>query len=216
MNKNAAAEPELEIIQSILAEAESKAQRTRDSAKNAIEAEDSKALREREEMARDILAKAAETARKLGSREIATANMEAQRILLKAREEAVDAVVMQIESKLKVLRGNPEMYRSSLAFLAAEAVSAVGEAEVRLYVSSADRPFVDSAFVGSIRSSARDHSGREPVLHIDYRQTDLGGGCIAASLDGRIVFDNTFSRRLERMKTQLRTSIVKEIIANNE
>lgn len=209
-------QPELEIVQSIIAEAESKAQRTLDSARSAIEVEDAKARIEREELASGILAKAEETARKLRSREIATAHIEAQRMYLKAREEAVGVIISRIEDGLKALRRNPESYRKSLVHLAAEAVSAIGEADVQVYISQADQEFVDHAFMAELRTISQERLGFEPHINVQFAQADMGGGCIASSYTGRIVFDNTYAKRLERMKNRLRTSIVKEIIKSDE
>jgi len=95
-------------------------------------------------------------------------------------------------------------------------VSAIGETEVQLRISGVDRPFVDDAFMERLRSAARERVGRELAIHIDFSQADLGGGCIAASVNGRIVYDNTYSKRLERMRNQLRTSIVRDIIESDE
>ncbi len=210
------AQPEREIIQNILAEAEVRAQRARDSAQNAIEAEDAKAAKEREGTAREILGKAEDTARKDRAREVATAHVEAQRILLLAREEAVAAVLSQIEQGLTSLRENKEEYRISLTRLAAQAVQAIGEPEVRLYIDNADRGLVDNAFLDAVRSAVRQGSGRELAVQTDFSRTDLGGGCMAAALNGRMVFDNTFSKRLERMRNRLRTSIVEDMTKNHE
>lgn len=211
-----AAQPELEIMQSIRAEAEARGRRAQDSARNTIEAEDAKAGRELEEATRGILAKADETARKVRARAIATANVEAQRILLRAREAAVDAVVLRIAQALQVLREDSPQYRACLAGLAAEAVQAIGEAHVHLFISGADQDLADTAFVESLQAVLRERLGRELVLSLDFSRADLGGGCMAASLDGRVVFDNTFSKRLERMRSRLRTSIVKEMTKSDE
>lgn len=216
MSDEAANQPEVEIIKSIMTEADAKARSALDSAKNTIEVEDAKARKESEEIKRDIIAKAEETARRLQTREEATASVEAQRILLMAREEAVEKVVLAIETELKELRGDSTQYRTGLMNLALEAVLAIGTAETRLYLSTADHALVGSGFLETLNSQARELSGNQLAVSVEIAQTDLGGGCIAQSLDGRVVFDNTFSKRLARMKEQLRLSIIEEISKNHE
>jgi len=216
MSEETVTRPEIEIVESILAEAEAQAQRAIETARSIVDAEDEKARKDALEVQKGILATANEKMRKLRSREIATANVEAQRILLRAREEAVWGVVAQIEAGLRAVRENAEQYGRSLANLAVEAVLALGEVEVRLKLSSADQVLSDSAFLDAVKAGVRARSGREPMVHLEFDQVDLGGGCVAMFLDGRVVFENTFPRRLARMKRELRTSIVKEIMRDDE
>lgn len=207
--------PEHEIIDKILADAASQAQRAIDNARKTAEAEIDKARNEGQKIQTEILAQAEEKAQKLRLREVSTAKLEAKRILLRAREKAVSKVFAQIEGELNGIRDDPDRYKRSLGNLAAEAILGVGESEVVLKLSRADEAFVDDAFVDDVRRSVMERSGGEIRIDVEFDPAEAGGGCVAKSADGRIVFDNTFRRRLGNMKPRLRSLIVKELTKSN-
>jgi len=208
--------PEHEIVDKILADAESQAQKAIDNARRMAEAEADKARKEGRKIQDEILAQAEETAEKLQLREVSTAKIEAKRIALRAREKAIAKVFAQIEQELEEIRGDPDQYRLSLGNLATEAVMGVGEPEVVLRVSRADKALVDDAFIDDVRRRVGERSGGSVKVDVRVEPTDMGGGCVARSKEGRIVFDNTFRRRLGSAKPRLRSLIVKELMKTNE
>ena len=216
MREEVGSAPGNEIIEKILADAESQVQQAIGNAKKTAEAESEKAGREGQKIQAEILAQAGERAQKLKLREVAIAKIEAKRILLRAREEAVSKVFAQIEEELRAIKQEPDQYRRSLRKLATEAILGVGVPEVVLKVSQADEVFVDGAFIDDVRRRVSERSGGSVKVDVKVEPTEMGGGCVASSTDGRIVFDNTFRRRLESMKPRLRSSIVKELMASNE
>jgi vacuolar-type H+-ATPase subunit E/Vma4 len=216
MTKETESGQENGIVQSILAEAEAQAQRIIESARKIVEAENERTRKEVEANRQEILAKADERAKKIRAREVATAHVESQRVLLKAREDAVTNVVARIEEGLRALRKDAAQYRQSLLNLACEAIGSVGGNEVRLVVSNADREFLDHEFLDAVGTALRAQLGSAPAIVPEFREDDLDGGCVALSPNGRVVYENTFPRRLERMRRRLRASIVREIRKENE
>jgi len=216
MKEEIGSTPEHEIIDRILADAESQARRAIENAAKVAEAEAEKARKEGRKIQAEILAQAEGKAEKLKLREVSTAKIEAKRTLLRAREEAVSKVFAQIEGELKEIREDPDRYRRSLGNLAAEAVLGVGESQVVLKVSRADEAFVGDAFIDDVRRRVSERSGGELKVDVEFGPTDMGGGCVARSTGGRIVFDNTFRRRLGSIKPRLRSLIVKELMKSNE
>ncbi len=216
MKEEIGSAPGHEIVEKILADAESQAQQAIGNAGKTAEAEAEKARKEGSKIQAGIVAEAEYRAKKLKLREVATAKIEAKRILLRAREKAVSKVFAQVEEELKAIKQEPDRYRRSLTNLATEAVLGVGAADVVLKVSRADEAFVDDAFIDDVRRGVSARSGGSVKVDVKLEPTDMGGGCVAGSTDGRIVFDNTFRRRLGSMKPRLRSSIVKELMASNE
>jgi len=216
MSEKTGSTSELEIVEKILADAESQAQRVIENANRAAEAETEKARKEAQRIQDDILAEAEQKAENLRSRELSTAKIEAKRTLLRAREEAVSKVLGQVETILKGIREDRDRYGRSLANLAVEAVTAVGEPEVVLKVSQADEGVVDNTFIDGVSSRVRELSGDETRIELEFDLEDMGGGCVAKSTQGRVIFDNTFRRRLERMKPQLRAAIIRELDTSDE
>jgi vacuolar-type H+-ATPase subunit E/Vma4 len=208
--------PEHEIVEKILADAQSQAQQAIGNAGKVAEAEAEKARKEGQKIQAEILAQAEDKVEKLKLREVSTANIEAKRIALTAREKAISKVFAQIEQELEDIKKDPDQYRRSLGNLAADAILGVGEPEVVLKVSRADKALVDDAFIDDVRRRVSERSGAQPKVDVEFEPADMGGGCVARSKEGRIVFDNTFRRRLGNMRPRLRSLIVKELMNTNE
>lgn len=212
MNLHDAPSPEEKMVEKILQEGESQAKRLLDNARRTEAAELRKAEGEAEKVRAEILHQATAKAKALRSKEVASANVQAKRVLLRAREDAISGVFATLEQKLARLRDNPEEYRRALLALAIEAVSGVGASEVRLKIDEADRTLVDQTFVEQIAKGVADRTGGEATIKIETDAAVSGGGCVAMSADGRVVLDNSFGRRLERAKPELRSVIANEVL----
>jgi vacuolar-type H+-ATPase subunit E/Vma4 len=206
---------EAAITDKILSDGASEARKAIDSAKRAVASEEQTTAREIETVKADLRAGVEDKIRKARMREVSTARIEAKRILLDAREKAVTKIFGEVEEGLRNLREDPARYRESLISLAAEAASAVGTGEIILKFSERDRGIVDEALVGEINERTKEALKRAVALHIRFEEADYAG-CLAASSDGRIIFDNTYRRRLERMRNDLRARIVGELSQSNE
>ena len=199
--------PEAAIIGQIIGDAEDQARRLIENAGIGVTAEEKKAEREKARFEEDLRAGWDSRVEKIRTREVSTARIEARRLLLNARELAVARVFDEIRAGLGHLREDPGRYRESLKRLAVEAVSAVGGDEVVLRLSERDRGLADEAFTKAVME-ASGRAGDAGALKLEFHAVDSGGGCVAASPDGRVVFDNTFARRLERMRSELRSYII--------
>jgi vacuolar-type H+-ATPase subunit E/Vma4 len=212
MNETSNSAPEDEIIHKILSDGEALAKREIDNARRAEGMEKRKANAEAERIREEMLAQAERKVRVLRSKGIASARIEAKRIALKAREGAISKVVGLVEQGLANLREEPDRYGEALHNLAAEAVSTVGESEVTLKFGKDDEGIADAQFIAAVTQKVYEMQGAQVKIALEYDTGLVGGGCMAVSKHGRIVFDNTFRRRLERMKPALRTMIVKEVL----
>jgi V/A-type H+-transporting ATPase subunit E len=206
--------PEAAITDKIIADAREQAGKLIRNAGRGAAAEEKKTEREIEKIEQDVRAGWEARVEKIRMREVSTARIESRRILLNAREEAVARMFTEIEEGLSRLREDRERYRESLLNLAAEAVTAIGGGGVVLKFGEGDRGVADEAFLGEIRSRVE---GAAPGtdFRAEFTDGDPGGGCIATSPDGRIVFDNTLLWRLERMRPAIRAKIVEELAKNN-
>ena len=203
---------EEEIIQKILDDGRAQAKRLVDNARRSEESEKRKAEAEAKKVREEIIKQAQTKARALRAKELATANIEAKRELLKAREDAIGEVLGRIAEELARVRERPEQYRQALKNLASEAIAAVGETQVTLKVGGEDKAIADHAFLDEVGAALQAISGDRVEINLEIDPALSGGGCVAISKRGRIVFDNTYRRRLERMKPELRSSIVREVL----
>ena len=208
-------DPEGAIVERILGDADAEAARLIANAGRAAEAEGLKTQREIEKIEADIRTGWDAKVEKIRMREVSTARIESRRILLNAREEAVSRMFGEIEEGLGHLRENPGRYRESLCRLAAEAAAAIGGEEVVLRFGERDGGLVDDAFVDEVKARL-EGAAAGPRFRVEFESGDNGGGCVATSPDGRIVFDNTYGRRLERLRPELRATIVSELEKSNE
>ncbi|MGD9140826.1 MAG: V-type ATP synthase subunit E family protein [bacterium] len=202
------------IIEEILADAEAQARKLVENAGRSAVAEEKKTEKEIEKIREDARAGWDSRVEKIRMREVSTARIEARRILLDAREQAVAKMFAEIEEGLDHLREDPGRYRESLRNLAVEAVAAIGGEGVVLRFSEKDRGLADEALLGEIRAGVEAVAGGT-AFQAEFT-AGAGGGCVAASADGRVVFDNTLGRRLERMRSGIRAMIVGRLANNDE
>jgi V/A-type H+-transporting ATPase subunit E len=204
-----------EIINKILGDGKARADRVLDNARRSADSENRKAEAEAERIRKEMLDQVARKARVLESKEIAGAHIEAKRILLRAREEAIERVFKMIREDLDKLHDDTSRYRQALVGLAAEAVRAIGEPEVVLAVGEEDGDLVESGLAKEIENSLASEGSDEVRIEMIVDPKVSGGGCVARSKDARVIFDNTFSRRLEREKPALRSTIVSEVLTRD-
>jgi vacuolar-type H+-ATPase subunit E/Vma4 len=212
MSDGSAPGPETGIVDKILSDGKAQAQRLIDSAKRSAEGEIAKAQQEAQKVRQEIVSEAQRKVRTLMSKEAAGAHIESKRMLLRAREEAISSVFKIIEQGLVALRDNQPDYVRALGSLATEAAAAVGGPRVSLKVGPRDKDLVDHAFLDAVERRIKETTQQDIKLELVVDPELSGGGCMAASEDGRIVFDNTFRRRLERMKHGLRDDVVREVL----
>jgi len=202
---------DLEMTQAILAEADAEARKCIEAAEASAAEALGKARAEAEQMRAEIVARGEDKARRLRARETAVVNIECRRILLDAREAAVVRVFHAIDAACAAVRADAAQYALSLRAVAAEAVRGVGGDAVELMVHENDEALVDAAFIDALTTAAAP-----TTVAIRFTLADASGGCIAASRDGHITLNNTYARRLERMKRAVRATIMREIAGHHE
>jgi len=200
------------MVERILGDARSEADRAIKNAERSAEAERRKAEAEAGKAREEILERIRRKAEALKSKEIATANIEAKRMLLKAREQAIAGVLGKIAERLAEVRKDVPEYRKALRSLAVEAVTAVDLPVVTLRVAPEDVAIADGGFIEQVTADVKASTGKDVKISIEKDAELASGGCVAASEDGRIIFDNTFRRRLERIKPEFRSLIAREVL----
>ena len=121
-----------------------------------------------------------------------------------------------IERELDNVREKPTEYRAALLNLTVEAAVAVGTHKVAISYTDNDLKLADRKFAEDAVAAVSEILKTDIKVEVRADPALSGGGCVATSEDGRIVFDNTFKRRLERMKPALRSVIVREVLKAND
>jgi vacuolar-type H+-ATPase subunit E/Vma4 len=216
MNEKPSRGSEDEIIGKILGDGEAKAARVLDNARRSAEAETRKAQSEAEKIRKEMLSRVGRKAAALESKEVAGGHIEAKRIILRAREEAISKVFDTIEQALAKSREDVPRYREGLITLAAEAVRAIGEEEVTVVLGKDDGDLAGEDLVSDVAARLESEGIRGIRIEVVVDRSLGAWGCIARSKDSRIIFDNTYKRRLERIKPSLRSTIVSEVLKSDD
>ncbi|HPO12629.1 MAG TPA: V-type ATP synthase subunit E family protein [Candidatus Hydrogenedentes bacterium] len=214
MNQPKEMSSEQGLIESILADAETQAGALLADAEATARGSIEQSEKEAAAIGEKILAKAKLDAEAQTIRTCAKARVEARRILLQAREKAIDGIFERIEKTLQEIRGDALRYRTSLVCLLTEAILGIGEEHVVIVVGAADKTVLDDILMEDIKKQVCERSGRTVTVELQFKDSDLGGGGIVLEPGGRVRLDNTFPRRLKETKQKLKTLIVAEIEKN--
>jgi vacuolar-type H+-ATPase subunit E/Vma4 len=215
MNEQASRGGEDEIIRKIMGDGEAKASRVLDSARRSAEGERRKAEAGAEKVRKEMLDQVKRKVDTLKSKEIAGGHIEAKRVLLRAREKAISRVFDTVREELDKFHHDGPRYRQALVNLAVQAVGAIGEGEVTLALGKDDEGLADDNLVSEIADRLDSQGTRGVKIKVVVDPSLVGGGCVARSKDSRIIFDNTFRRRLDRLRPSLRSVIVNEVLKSD-
>ncbi len=178
--------------EAIIKEAEQKAQQTLEQAR-------SNAKREADE----ILAKARLEADAL-RRSILSSRIRANRLrLLEEKNRIVQSILQSVEERLAKMAAE-ERFEDTLKRFVSEAVDAVGveQPTVRLGFRELSKKQLDQ-LVKSVPKG--------PKIVFEEQPIDGLGGVIVSDADGKIVYNNSFRARLDRLDTQLLAVIASTI-----
>jgi vacuolar-type H+-ATPase subunit E/Vma4 len=204
-----------EIIDKVLHDGKAAAGRILDNARRSAESEKRKAETEAGRVRKEIMDQVMRKVATLKSKETAGAHIEAKRILLRSREGAISRVFDTIREELDRLHGDSALYRKGLVNLAVEAVRAIGDTQVTLVLGKDDEALATAEFIAEVAGRLASEGLNAVEIDMVIEPGVAGGGCVARSKDSRIIFDNTFSRRLERVKPSLRSTIVSEVLKSD-
>jgi len=177
-------------------------------------------LKEAEAKSDQILNEAKQRAQKEHDEIIARANLEAEAIrrsilsakvranrlkILGEKNRIVEEVIRAVEDKLSGIASSSQFERAAQRF-AEEAVKAVGSDRpvVRLGFNDAAKKNLDGVAKGLPKDSK---------LMFEENPIDGLGGVVATDAEGRVIFNNSFKSRLERLDNQLLTLISSTIFS---
>jgi V/A-type H+/Na+-transporting ATPase subunit E len=167
-------------------------------------------LNEAEEKASKIVEEARARARREADELIARAKLDAEALrrsilstkvranrlrLLDEKNKIIQSVMSSVEERLTSL-GKSGDFQDSLKRMVTEAAAAIGS----------DEPIVHVGFPGVSKKDLDSIASALPKgakLLIEDNPIDLLGGVIVSDPQGRVVFNNSFRARLDRMETQL-------------
>ncbi|TMI13348.1 hypothetical protein E6H35_07310 [Candidatus Bathyarchaeota archaeon] len=147
----------------------------------------------------DILSRASLEAESI-RRSILSSRIRANRLtILDEKNKIVQSILKSVEQNLSDIPSS-DQFESILKRFAAEAVEAVGtdDAVVRIGFRNADKKRLQS--IGQLLPK------RTKLLAEETAIDDLGG-VVASDPEGKMIFNNSFKARIERLDNQLLTTI---------
>jgi len=189
------------LADEILADARRQAERAqkkarREAGKTEAEAQE-KAAAERE----TVLAEAKERAQHQREMILRTVLQETNKRRLAAQEVLIGEVMD--EARQQVLALSDEEFARVLVNLAASALGAMPDDEVRVQVSASGRAIDFSRLADDMARAVEEKAGRRVTLHLESAD-DLAPGIVVYSMDGRRTWDNTLDARITRLSPTLR------------
>lgn len=177
-------------------------------------------IKEAQAKAQQILEEARRRAQKESEEIIAKAKVEAESVrrsilsskvrvnrlrILEEKNRIVQDIIQTVEDQLSSVARTDQFENTAQRFVA-EAVRAV----------ESDQPIVRIGFKDATKKNFGGISRVLPKggkLVIDEKPIDDFGGVIATDPEGRVVFNNTFKSRLERLDNQLLTLIASTVFS---
>ena len=123
-------------------------------------------------------------------------------------ENAVNNAFEQARKKLAA-SGNKDSYKTLMAKIIEESVSAVGSGEVIIECNKND-----SDLVRKILSDLQKNNSRVQA-RVSDKHIDVIGGVRVKSPDGSMTYDNTLDSRIERLKPLIRKTIAQMLRGDN-
>lgn len=135
---------------------------------------------------------------------IASAEMEARKMLLEKKEELVAKVFDEAQEKFEAMRGS-QAYIDIITRLIEEGVLNIKEDAI-VEFGEADKYIFTSEFMLSIRTKMIKALGKGLRIHFERLGNDMSG-VIIKSMDGKMIVDNSFSGIFKRLKEELRGKV---------
>lgn len=136
---------------------------------------------------------------------LVAAEMGARRNLLEKKEELVSRVFAEAENKLEKLRGS-DAYMDIIFRLIEEAAASIN-GDMIVEFGKKDEDTFTPEVISLIESRIAGSLGTEVRLQFRCVGDTISAGVLIISADGRMIIDNSFSGRLNRLKEELRGKV---------
>ena len=198
----------------ILSQAQEQATRTLDRARRVSERDMVYAREEAEEIRSGHKAEVSPLVEAEKRKYIASAEMEARRKLLERKEQLVSRIFTEAEDRLEELRGT-DTYVDIVSGLIEEGVASIGGDAIVEY-GKKDRDVFTPEAMSLMEDRVAKFLGK--TLQVQFRHVgdNVSAGVVIRSKDGRIVVDNSFSGRLNRLRGELRGEVSEMLLQEIE
>lgn len=123
--------------------------------------------------------------------------------MLKAREENLESLFAETQSRLTKLSEKPDAYKNMMANLLLEGLFILYEERVHVVARSGDVQLVQG-LVDEACKKYKERTGRETKISVgDGLSKDCAGGLVITARNGTISIDNTLEQRLKLLEEKV-------------
>ena len=136
-----------------------------------------------------------------------TAQIKAKRKLLEKKEELVSQAFDEAEKELEKLKGS-DAYMDIILKLIEEGAASINS-DIIIEYSEKDKDIFTPEAISSIKSRMAKSLTVGTDIQMQFRCVGniISAGVLIRSADGRVIIDNSFSGRLNRLKEELRGKV---------
>ena len=158
----------------------------------------------------DMIKKAETQAESIRRKILSGVRLDVKKQNLRTREELLSKIFEQVKEKIEAFR-QTEAYKDYLKELVIEGATAIDAERMRVLSGTTEKKLLSEATVKQIIGEIQKRTGRKTKLSI-ADQALPEGGVVMVSDDERMLFDNRFSARMQRMQSQMRLEAMKRVM----
>ncbi len=169
---------------------------------------------EAETIRRDMMRQADVKAESVRKRILSGVHLEVRRQRLDGREAVIRQVFDGVLGKLETLRQS-KAYLPFLKRMVIEGVTALDADAVRILPGDVEKKSLTKKILSDIKADIQQQTGRTVSLSVaDHALPN--SGVVVVSADERMLFDNRFSVRIDRLRHAMRLYIVRNVFGSEE
>jgi vacuolar-type H+-ATPase subunit E/Vma4 len=203
------------LLEGIAAEAAEEAEKVRREAERQAEEIRRGAEEKAEQIRRQAEERAEQQAQSIRSAKRQEVEAERRKVLLNTKERLFREAMSRLRDRMGELR-QEESYRQVLLGWTAEAALGLEAQELVFNGGSRERELADESFLRDAGEEVRRAGGGDVSLRLSAEAPLAEQGVVLSTADGRVVFNNRLSARLERYGSMLRRMIYRHIEENGE
>ncbi len=167
-----------------------------------------KAQEQAEKKKEEILKNADKEVEKSKERILSTINLEKKRLILEERSKFVEEVLDRVKMQAQDFRKSAD-YVNFLEKAIMEGAKVIDEGDIEIFYSFLDEHIMHDGFIKKLENICSDTLKQKCSLKL--KKSDFKDpGVIVNSRDGRMMYDNRFLARLERIYDEVYMELLKE------
>jgi vacuolar-type H+-ATPase subunit E/Vma4 len=200
------------LIEGIIKSSKEEAQKILADADKGIKSAKENSRSQADTIIRNAEKKATEQASAIRETTARSIKSESRRLLLNARRELLDSIILKIHKNLEAEIGKPS-YRRVLQGWITEAALGLGATEAEINASHIEIELIDAGLIKNVQDDIKKLTGREVRLYKSKAEPLSAQGVVLTSKDGRTAYNNQVPTRIMRYESEIRNLAYRELFS---